>query len=435
MLFFDRKSELGILSRIAKQSKRAACFTMLVGRRRIGKTMLLLKYAEKQKFLYLFVSRNSESVLCRQFQQQAATIGINIFGEITNFRNLFEQLLLYAKTTNYTLVIDEFQEFENINKAIFSQIQELWDKYKNNIKLNFIACGSIYSLMTNIFENQKEPLFGRLTAKIIIKPFTISVQKQVLKKYNPKYTKEDLLFFYSITGGVPQYMSLLMDAKATTKDKMLDFIVRPESPFLNDGKDLLVSEFGKDYGVYFSILQLIAAGKNSQSEIDSIIGKNTGAYLVNLEKEYSIIEKNKPMFAKPESRCAKFRIQDNFLRFWFRFIYPNQALIEMGKHKMLRMQISKNYEQYSGLLLEKYFREKFAEEENFSKIGSYWDGKGENEIDLIALNDLNKTAVIAEIKRNKNKLKKEDLENKIFSLQKQLFGYKVALRMLDMGEM
>jgi len=435
MLFFDRKTELGILSRIAKQSKRTACFTMLVGRRRIGKTMLLLKYAEKQKFLYLFVSRNSESVLCRQFQQQAAIIGINIFGEITNFRDLFEQLLLYAKTTNYTLVIDEFQEFENINRAIFSQIQELWDKYKNSIKLNFIACGSIYSLMTKIFENQKEPLFGRLTAKIIIKPFTIVTQKQVLKKYNPKYTKEDLLFFYSITGGVPQYMSLLMDAKATTKDKMLDFIVRPESPFLNDGKDLLVSEFGKDYGVYFSILQLIAAGKNSQSEIDSIIGKNTGAYLVNLEKEYSIIEKNKPMFSKPESRNAKFRIQDNFLRFWFRFIYPNQVLIEMGKHKMLRMQILKNYEQYSGLLLEKYFREKFAEEENFSKIGSYWDGKGENEIDLIALNDINKTAVIAEIKRNKNKLRKEELERKVFALQKQLVGYKVALRMLDMGEM
>jgi len=154
-----------------------------------------------------------------------------------------------------------------------------------------------------------------------------------------------------------------------------------------------------------------------------------------LEKEYSIIEKNKPMFSKPESRGAKFRIQDNFLRFWFRFIYPNQALIEMGKHKMLRMQISKNYEQYSGLLLEKYFREKFAEDENFSKIGSYWDGKGENEIDLIALNDLNKTAVIAEIKRSKNKLKKERLANKAFSLQEQLNDYKVTLRMLDMGEM
>jgi AAA+ ATPase superfamily predicted ATPase len=435
MLFFNRKTELAALNRIARQSKSTACFTMLVGRRRIGKTMLLLKYAEKQKFLYLFVSRNSEPVLCRQFQKQASDIGISIFGEITNFRDLFEQLLLFAKTMNYTLVIDEFQEFEHINKAIFGQIQELWDKYKNSIKLNFIACGSIYSLMTNIFENKKEPLFGRLTSKILIKPFTIAVQKQVLKKYNPKYSKEDLLFLYSITGGIPQYISLFMDAKATTKDKMLDFIVRPESSFLNEGKDLLVSEFGKDYGVYFSILQLIAAGKNSQSEIDSVIGKNTGTYLVNLEKEYSLISRNKPVFSKPESRNTKFRIQDNFLRFWFRFIYPNQTLIEMGKHKLLKSYISKNYEQYSGLLLEKYFREKFAEEQNFSKIGSHWDSKGENEIDLVAINDFDKSVVFAEIKRNKNKIRKESFESKVLSLQNQLFGYKIILKILSMENM
>ncbi|MCL2100151.1 MAG: ATP-binding protein [Fibromonadales bacterium] len=435
MLFFDRKTELNALNRIAKQSRKTACFTVLIGRRRIGKTKLLLKYIQKQKFLYLFVSRSSESVLCRQFQKQAAAIGINIFGEITNFRDLFEQLLLFAKTAHYTLVIDEFQEFENINKAIFSQIQELWDKHKDNIKLNFIVCGSIYSLMTKIFENKKEPLFGRLTSKLIIKPFAIAVQKQILKKYNPKYSKEDLLFLYSITGGVPQYISLLMDAKATTKDKMLDFVVRSESPFLNDGKDLLISEFGKDYGVYFSILQLIAAGKNSQSEIDSVIGKNTGAYLVNLEKEYSLIEKNKPMFSKPESRNAKFRIQDNFLRFWFRFIYPNQTLIEMGKHKLLKSYISKNYEQYSGLLLEKFFREKFSEEQDFTKIGNYWDNKGENEIDLLAINDFSKTATIAEIKKNKNKLNESKLKAKASILQKHLENYKVNFKLLSIENM
>jgi AAA+ ATPase superfamily predicted ATPase len=408
---------------------------MLVGRRRIGKTMLLLKYAQKQKFLYLFVSRSSEAVLCRQFQKQASMIGINIFGDITNFRDLFEQLLLFAKTAAYTLVIDEFQEFEHINKAIFGQIQELWDKHKNSAKLNFIACGSIYSLMTEIFEAQKEPLFGRLTSKLIIKPFTIAVQKQVLKKYNPKYSNEDLLFLYSITGGVPQYMSLLMDAKATTKDKMLDFIVRPESSFLNDGKDLLVSEFGKDYGIYFSILQLIAAGKNSQSEIDSIIGKNTGAYLANLEKQYSLIEKIRPMFSKPESRNAKFRINDNFLRFWFRFIYPNQALIEMGKHKLLKSYISKLYEQYSGLLLEKYFREKFSQDQDFTKIGNYWDNKGENEIDLLAINDFSKTATIAEIKKNKKKLDMSKLEAKASVLRGHLEGCKVNFKLLSVEDM
>ncbi|MDR1203347.1 MAG: hypothetical protein LBL58_17195 [Tannerellaceae bacterium] len=92
-----------------------------------------------------------------------------------------------------------------------------------------------------------------------------------------------------------------MESGAITKNKMLDKITSLDSPFIGEGKELLISEFGKEYGTYFSILQLIASGKTSQSEIDSIIGKNTGAYLVNLEKEYSLIIRNKPLFSKPEN--------------------------------------------------------------------------------------------------------------------------------------
>ncbi len=283
MKFYDRINELQTLENIAEQSTETACFTVVVGRRRIGKTALLLRSAEGQKMLYLFVSRNSEAVLCSGFQQQASeTLGLQIYGNINKFADLFEQLLLFAEKEHYTLIIDEFQEFEYINKAIFSEIQNLWDRYKDRIKLNFIVCGSIYSLMTKIFENQKEPLFGRLTSKITLKPFTIRVLKEILRDYNPNYTAEDLLFLYTLTGGVSHYVALLMNAKATTQKKMLDFVLRLDSPFLNEGKDLLVSEFGRDFSIYFSILQLIANGKNTQREIDSIIEKNTGAYLANL---------------------------------------------------------------------------------------------------------------------------------------------------------
>ena len=436
MRFYDRINELETLARIAEQSTETACFTILVGRRRIGKTSLLLRSSEGEKMLYLFVSRNSEAMLCRQFQQQASeTLGLQIYGTINRFADLFEQLLIFAQNEHYTLIIDEFQDFDNINRAIFSEIQNLWDRYKNKIKLNFIVCGSIYSLMMKIFENHKEPLFGRLTSKIMLKPFTISVIKNILKDYNPTYSVEDLLFLYTLTGGVSHYIALLMNAKATTFKKMLDFVTRSDSPFLNEGKDLLVSEFGRDYSVYFSILQLIAAGKNTQSEIDTIIGKNTGAYLANLESQYSLIVRNKPMFSKPESRNAHWTIDDNFLRFWFRFIYPNQTLIEMGKFDLLKQYISNNYEQYSELLLEKYFQHKFAEEENITAIGNYWDSEGENEIDLIALNDFDKTALIAEIKRNPKKINLQTLAMKTTILQKQLLKYNVLLKALSLNDM
>ncbi|KAA6319629.1 hypothetical protein EZS27_030504, partial [termite gut metagenome] len=176
-------------------------------------------------------------------------------------------------------------------------------------------------------------------------------------------------------------------------------------------------------------------GKNTQSEIDSIIEKNTGAYLVNLEKEYSLIVKNKPMFSRPESRKARWTINDNYLRFWFRFIYPNQSFIEMGKQELLREYIAKNYETYSGLILEKYFREKIAESERVTSIGSYWDNKGKNEIDLIALNDLDKTATIAEIKRNSKRIDMNLLAVKAGSIKKELGKYKIGLKGLSMNDM
>lgn len=215
---------------------------------------------------------------------------------------------------------------------------------------------------------------------------------------------------------------------------MLDMVTSPDSPFIGEGKDLLVSEFGKEYGTYFSILQLIASGKNTQSEIDSVIGKNTGAYLANLEREYSLITKNRPMFSKPESRKNRWSLNDNYLRFWFRFIFPNQSLIEMGKYDMLREVIDRGYEQYSGLILEKYFRAKIAEEKRITDIGSYWDNKGENEIDVIAINDLDKTAIAAEVKRNSNKIDMDILQSKVHSV-KELAKYEIELQGLSLENM
>ena len=336
MKFYDRTQELELLRDINKQSRNTACFTVMVGRRRIGKTSLLLESMKGEKFLYLFVSRKSEVLLCEQFQQEIKdSLELEIFGNVTEFRILFEQLMIYATQTHFTLIIDEFQEFGNINSSIFSDIQNIWDRYKEQAKINFIACGSIYSMMKKVFENNKEPLFGRLTSKIILKPFRISTIKEILKDYNPEYTPEDLLAFYLITGGVAKYVALLMEAGAVTFNQMIRYTIRPDSPFLSEGRDLLISEFGREYATYFSILQLIASGKTSQSEIDSIIGKNTGAYLANLEKEYSLINRNKPMFSKPESRNSRWCLNDNYLMFWFRFIFPNLSMIELGKNNML----------------------------------------------------------------------------------------------------
>jgi len=435
MKFYDRIKELESLRQMLEQSKKSACFTAIIGRRRIGKTSLLMESVKDEKYLYLFVSRKNEQLLCNQFQREASeAIGIQIFGSITDFRTFFEQLMIFAINEPFTLIIDEFQEFERVNKSIFSDIQDVWDRYKDKSKINFIACGSIYSMMKRVFENEKEPLFGRLTSKIILRPFSITTLKEILKDYNTNFGSEDIFCLYLITGGVAKYIALLMEAGATTKEKMIKYVTRLDSPFLTEGRDLLISEFGKEYGTYFSILQLIASGKTAQNEIDSIIEKNTGTYLVNLELEYSLIKRNKPIFSKPESRNIRWSLNDNFLLFWFRFIYPNQSMIELGKNERMTEYIQLNYEQFSGLILERYFREKITEEESITQIGNFWDKKGVNEIDIVAIDAIRKKAIIAEVKRNKNKINISELKDKASELEINLSKYKIEYRGLSLED-
>lgn len=438
MRFYDRDKELNILNTNWNQTTERGRLTVVIGRRRIGKTTMLRKSAEEgnQPLLYLYVSKDNERVLTGKFQEAAEqALGLQIFGRLETFAQFFEQLMRYGQQNHFTLIFDEFQNFIKVNPAIPSHIQDIWDRNHEKVKVNMVACGSIYSMMHKIFDNEDEPLYGRLDCRINMQPFRISVLKEVLHDHNPKYTSEDLLCLYMLTGGVAKYVAWLMDAKAVTKAKMLRWVTQAGSPYLSEGTELIMSEFGKDYTNYLSILQLIASGLTTQSEIDGAIGKNTGAYLDNLEVEYSYIHHRQPMFSKPGGRNSRWQLDDCFLRFWFRFILRNQALVEMERNDLLLEIVERGYEQYSGLVLEQYFRQKWMEEERVTLVGNYWDRKGVNEIDMIAINEIDKKAVVAEVKRQRKKLNSSELASKVSTISKKLAKYEVRQIGLTMEDM
>lgn len=436
MKFYNREDEMKLIRQTEERSRSTACFTAIMGRRRVGKTTLLRKALERKKYIYLFVSRTSEVLLCDAFKREITdTLSIPIYGTPTRFRDLFELLMQHAASEHFTLIIDEFQDFDRVNPSIFSDIQNMWDRYSPLAKINFIVCGSIYSLMKHIFEDHKEPLFGRLTSKFVLKPFKTSVLIEILRDYNPAYTPDDLLCLYTLTGGVAKYVTLLMDAGAVTLETMIDFVTQPDSPLLTEGRDMLVQEFGRDYSTYFSILQLIASGYTRQGEIDGIIGKNSGPYLNNLSEGYSLIQRRLPLLSKPGTRNLRWYIADNFLNFWFRFIYPHQSAIELEKYAELNTYIKSHYVQYSGGMLEKYFRDRVAETTNVTLVGNYWDSKGENEIDLIALNDFEKKGLIAEVKRNPDKINYTLLAQKMANLPKEFSKYSLIQKGLSLDDM
>jgi hypothetical protein len=389
-----------------------------------------------ERMLYFFVSRKTEALLCEEFQKEASeTLGIEIFGDITRFKDLFVALLRYSEKKPFTLIIDEFQDFERVSKAIFGDIQDVWDRHKDSARMNFIVAGSVYSLMVKQFEDNKEPLFGRADSKLHVKPFSVATTKKILRDYNPKYTPDDLLCLYMVTGCIPKYLALLMDAGATNKRKIFDYLFSEGSPFLTDGKEILVSEFGTDYSTYFSVLQLIAQKKNSQREIDSVLGKNTGVYLQNLEGKYNIVSRLRPIFAKPGSRNTRWIIEDQYIRFWFGFVYAEQSLIETGRLDILKELTLKKYTTYSGASLEDYFRKKLSEEGRFTLIGRSWDAKGTNEIDIVALNELESEAFVAEVKRDSRKINENILRIKAESLRHELDGFSIEYGGLSLNDM
>ena len=437
MKFYDREKEIEILRKNWEKSAKLSLFTVMIGRRRIGKTMLLLKTEQEQKMLYLYVSKDNERVLVEKFQKAAdEVLGLHIYGHLETFAQFFEQIMEYGKEHHFTIVFDEFQNFLKVNPAIPSHIQDIWDRYHESTTVNLVACGSIYSMMRKIFDNDDEPLYGRKDCEIRLKPFRISVIKEILHDYNPSYTSEDLLCLYMLTGGVAKYIALLMDAGATDKESMLKWVTGVESPFLSEGREIVLSEFGKDYANYLSILQLVAGGMTVQNQIDNIIGKNTGTYLKRLEEDYNYVSKLAPMFSKPGSRNLRWSVEDCFLRFWFRFILPNQALIERERNDLLLEIVERDYNDYTGLVLEQYFRQKISEEERVTLVGNYWDRKGMNEIDLIALNDIDKTALVAEVKRNPDRYDPKLLQEKYDTIRSNLGKYKnVQLKGLSMQDM
>ena len=437
MKFYDREKEIEILRRNWEKSAEHSLFTVMIGRRRIGKTALLLKTEQEQKMLYLYVSKDNERVLAEKFQKTAEEVlGLHVYGRMETFAQFFEQIMKYGKEHHFTIVFDEFQNFLKVNPAIPSHIQDIWDRYHESTMVNLVACGSIYSMMHKIFDNDDEPLYGRKDCEIRLKPFRISVIKEILHDYNPNYTAEDLLCLYMLTGGVAKYIALLMDAGATDKESMLKWATALESPFITEGRELVLSEFGKDYANYLSILQLVAGGMTVQNQIDNIIGKNTGTYLKRLEEDYNYVSKLVPMFSKPGCRNLRWSVEDCFLRFWFRFVLPNQSLIETERNDLLLEIVERDYNDYTGLVLEQYFRQKIGEEERVTLVGNYWDRKGMNEIDLIALNDIDKTALVAEVKRNADRYNPKLLQEKFDSIRSNFGKYgEVQLKGLSMQDM
>lgn len=427
MKFYNREKELDWLGHTREIAfGNHSQMTMVTGRRRIGKTKLILKSCEGTPTVYLFIDRSNEAMLCGTCAREASeALGIYISPEITSFASLFETLMNIGRNKAFNLVIDEFQEFFYINPSVYSRIQDIWDRYKDTTHVNFIASGSVYTLMHRIFMDYKEPLYGRCDNTIKLRPFGTEVLKQIISDHKPDYTNDDLLALYTFTGGIPKYIESFMDNGCTDMESMVDWMMRPNSLFQNEGKALLVQEFGKKYGNYFALLSAIANGDNTQQKLSGLMGDvSINGHLKRLEEDYELIGRKRPLFAKEGTQTVRFEITDLFLRFWFRYFIKYHYLIEIENLERLGEIIKSDYPTYSGLTLEIYFRKKLMESKIFDQIGSWWQAKQDDpcEVDIVAIYAERKKALVAEVKRKRKNFKPEDFKRKVEILRTKILS-------------
>ncbi|MDE5842942.1 MAG: ATP-binding protein [Muribaculaceae bacterium] len=443
MKFYNRTKEIEELRRIqARAFESRSRMTVITGRRRIGKTSLAMRATQGEyPTVYLFVSRKNEAALCEEFARLiSSALNCYVPAEIKSFRSLFQMLMELGKSHRYNLIIDEFQEFFNINPSVYGDMQNIWDTYRNDTHVNLLLMGSVYSMMHKIFENYHEPLFGRADAMIRLSGFGTETLKEIMRDYRPEYTHDELLALYTITGGVPKYIELLCEDTDMSIDGMFDYVVRDNSLFVNEGRNILIEEFGKDYGLYFSVLSCIASGINTQGAIESALGGVTvSGHLKRLIEDYSLIKRVRPIMSKPRSQNVQYEINDNFLRFWFNYFDRNQTLVELGNFEYLRQMVLSDYPTFSGLALEKWFRLKMMESHEYSDIGSWWErkkGKDANEIDIVALSVDGKTAVVAEVKRQKRNYDHNQFMEKVERIKTSILSkYKIETRLYTLEDM
>ena len=439
MKFFDRENEIRILRDIREKSRRNAQFVVVTGRRRVGKTQLIKRAMEDEPYIYLYVARKAEKDLCKGFQGEIGRVlGLPIVGTAESFEDLFRVIAEESLRRPITLVIDEFQEFFRVNDSVFSAMADIWDDVQKSSRLNLIVCGSVNRLMNRIFKDQSEPLYGRDTAFLHVDPFRISVLKEILSFHSPNYQNDDLLALWTMTGGVARYVEQLMDDGAVTRDKMLDSIFRRDSPYLDEGLAVLVQEFGKEYGTYFSIMAAIASGRTEYSQIKNEVGVDVGAFLSRLENDYGLIRRKVPIFDSEKTKRSVYEIGDCFFRYWFRFVWKNMYLRELQRFDVMRDYAARDYEVFSGHALEQYFTWKFIEEMKYTRMDAWWDRKGENEIDLVCDDQVSGTLDFYEVKRDASRIDLNDLERKsgaFFAKNPALKSRKISFAGLSIQDM
>lgn len=403
--FMGRKSELAALE---KAYRHESGFVVVYGRRRVGKTTLIKEFIKNKKAYYFLATEELERENMKNFTRGLARFsGENYLLETVfeTWDGVFEAFARCVPGEKKILVIDEFTYLIKSNPAFASIFQRAWDNILKDAGVMVILCGSLAGMMNKHVLSYKSPLYGRRTAQIRLSPFGFTE----FGEYFKSMSFEEKVMFYSVAGGVPKYIESF-DNGLSLMDNIADSILSRQG-FLYEEPSFLLEKEVNELVSYFSIIKTIAAGNRKLGAIGCSLGLQSAqltAYIKTLI-ELDLIEKRVPATeSNPEkSRRGLYFIRDNFIKFWFTFVAPYRSELEMENKKFVMKKIRENIiDNHAGFIFEDISREIIGNlcregklPFSFDRIGSYWNGS--LEIDICAITEIGKKALLGECKFSK----------------------------------
>lgn len=401
--FVDRQQEMETLQR--EYARDGSALVVLYGRRRVGKTTLISQFIRDKKALFFLASEESEAQNRLTFQQKTAEfLNSDLLKnvEVKSWDVLFKAIMDGNFETKPVIVLDEFQYLGRANPAFPSVFQRIWEEILKERQVMVILCGSLISMMESQTLAYGSPLYGRRTAQIRLKQIPFGYYHA----FFPDKSRRELIQMYAVTGGVPKYIELF--SQSTDIYSAIDQCILNRSGYLYDEPYFLLQQEVSEVGSYFSIIKAIAAGNTKLSAIAGVLEvKSTSLtrYLKTL-MDLDILEREVPVTEEHPEKSKKglYKIKDNYLRFWFAFVYPNMSFIESGHSGIVLEKIRKSLvRNHIAFVYEDVCRERMWEMNTqgtwpfyFSKLGRYWDSK--EEIDIAAIDPEGKNLILGECK-------------------------------------
>jgi uncharacterized protein len=425
-MFINRKAELQQLTGLYS-SDRAELF-VLYGRRRVGKTELLRAFCNDKPHLFFIATLSSDS-------EQLATFSQQIYGvdhaevpagfTFPSWEAAFRALAGLPMKPRPVVVIDEFTYLISGNKAIPSILQKVWDEKLKNTALMLVLCGSYIGMMETEVLGYQAPLYGRRTASKLLRPLDLPSSSL----FFPHYSPDDQFLTWAVLGGMPYYLCTFDDQQDLFTNIRQQILNAQTGTLFSEPRLLLMEELREPRN-YFSILRAIAQGNtrlNTIAQASGVGEVNSVSRYLDLLQQMRLITRRVPSTENQPQKSKKglYQIDDHFLRFWFRYVHPNQSALDLGlSEAILEQRIRPDLDHFASATFEEaaqVYIAKLAQKGKLpfipERIGGWWDR--DNEIDVLAISQTEKAALVGECKWSINPIGinvLEDLKQKIHAL-------------------